>query len=179
MNVVVVGSGIAGLTAALHAHESGHEVTIVTKGDLGDGCTGLAQGGVAGIYGPRDSAAQHADDTMDAGAGLSDPEAVGVLVAEGASRIAELIARGVAFDRAADGSLQLGREAAHRHARIVHAGGDATGAAISAALVASVRRTRIDVIERAFLIDLVRVGVRCAVCGSFATARSPTCRPMR
>ncbi len=95
---------------------------------------------------------------MDAGAGLSDPEAVGVLVAEGASRIAELIARGVAFDRAADGSLQLGREAAHRHARIVHAGGDATGAAISAALVASVRRTRIDVIERAFLIDLVRVG---------------------
>jgi L-aspartate oxidase len=158
MNVVVVGSGIAGLTAALHAHESGHEVTIVTKGDLGDGCTGLAQGGVAGIYGPRDSAAQHADDTMDAGAGLSDPAAVGMLVAEGASRIAELIARGVAFDRAADGSLQLGREAAHRHARIVHAGGDATGAAISAALVASVRRTRIDVIERAFLIDLVRVG---------------------
>ncbi|MFF1538431.1 L-aspartate oxidase [Microbacterium sp. NPDC058269] len=156
MNVVIVGSGIAGLTAALHAHEAGHEVTIVTKGDLGDGCTGFAQGGVAGIYTHDDSAAAHAADTLDAGAGLSDPSAVQVLVADGAARIAELIARGVGFDRSADGSLQLGREAAHRHAHIVHAGGDATGAAISAALIAAVRRTGIGVIEHAFLIDLVR-----------------------
>ncbi|MGH3688608.1 MAG: L-aspartate oxidase [Microbacterium sp.] len=155
MKVIVVGSGIAGLTAALHAHETGHSVTIVTKGTMGDGCTGLAQGGVAGIYGPEDSAAQHAADTVDAGAGLSDPEAVQVLVADGAARIAELIERGVAFDRMADGSLQLGREAAHRHARIVHAGGDATGAAISAALVAAVRRTAIVVVEHAFLADLI------------------------
>jgi L-aspartate oxidase len=155
MNIVVVGSGIAGITAALHAHEAGHTVTIVTKGAMGDGCTRLAQGGVAGIYGPDDSAAQHAADTVDAGAGLSDPDAVQVLVADGAARIAELIARGVAFDRMPDGSLQLGREAAHRHARIVHAGGDATGAAISAALVAAVRRTAITVVEYAFLTDLI------------------------
>lgn len=155
MNVIVVGSGIAGLTAALHAHEAGHAVTLVTKGGLGDGCTGLAQGGVAGIYGPDDSAAQHAIDTIDAGAGLSDPAAVGVLVADGAERIAELIARGVAFDRTTDGALQLGREAAHRHARIVHAGGDATGAAISSALVAAVRRTPIAVVEHALLTDIV------------------------
>lgn len=155
MNVVVVGSGIAGLTAALHAHEAGHSVTIVTKGSMGDGCTRLAQGGVAGIYGPDDSAAQHAADTVDAGAGLSNPEAVQVLVADGAARIAELIARGVAFDRMPDGSLQLGREAAHRHARIVHAGGDATGAAISTALVAAVRRTAVTVVEHAFLTDLI------------------------
>lgn len=155
MNVIVVGSGIAGLTAALHAHEAGHTVTIVTKGALGDGCTGLAQGGVAGIYGPGDSAAQHATDTLDAGAGLSDPAAVEVLVTDGAARIAELIARGVAVDRTADGALQLGREAAHQHARIVHAGGDATGAAISSALIAAVRRTPVTVIERALLTDLV------------------------
>ena len=155
MNVIVVGSGIAGLTAALHAHESGHEVTIVTKGSLGDGSTGFAQGGVAGVYGPADSASSHAADTLDAGAGLSDPDAVHVLVTDGAARIAELIARGVAFDRAADGSLQLGREAAHRHARIVHAGGDATGAAISAALVGAVRQRDIDVVDHAFLVDLV------------------------
>jgi L-aspartate oxidase len=155
MKVVVVGSGIAGLTAALHAHEAGHVVTIVTKGALGDGCTALAQGGVAGIYGPDDSAALHAADTMDAGAGLSDPDAVQALVMDAAARIAELIARGVAFDRAPDGALQLGREAAHRHARIVHAGGDATGAAISAALVAAVRRTPIIVIEEALLTDVV------------------------
>lgn len=155
MNILVVGSGIAGLTAALHAHEAGHAVTLVTKESLGDGSTGLAQGGVAGIYGPDDSAQQHAADTMDAGAGLSDPGAVGVLVAEGAERIAELIARGVAFDRTADGTLQLGREAAHRHARIVHAGGDATGAAISAALIAAVRRAPITAVEQALLTELV------------------------
>lgn len=155
MNTLVVGSGIAGLTAALHAHEAGHAVTIVTKAALGDGCTGFAQGGVAGVYGPRDTAAQHASDTLIAGAGLSDAAAVDVLVAEGATRIAELIARGVAFDRSADGELLLGREAAHSHARIVHAGGDATGAAISRALVAAVRRTSIEVVEDAFLIDLI------------------------
>ncbi|MFJ6531968.1 L-aspartate oxidase [Microbacterium sp. NPDC091662] len=164
MNVIVAGSGIAGLTAALHAHEAGHDVTIVTKGDIGAGCTGLAQGGVAGIYGPDDSAALHAADTLDAGAGLSDRDAVQVLVTDGAARIAELIARGVGFDRAADGSLQLGREAAHRHARIVHAGGDATGAAISAALVGAVRQTDVGLVEHAFLVDLVvRDGAVCGV----------------
>lgn len=155
MRVIVVGSGIAGLTAALHAREDGHEVTIVTKGALGDGCTPFAQGGVAGVYGPGDSAAQHAVDTLDAGAGLSDPRAVDVLVADGAARIAELIARGVAFDRSPDGALLLGREAAHSHARIVHAGGDATGAAIARALVAAARAADIDVIEHGFLSDVV------------------------
>ncbi|MFY9713669.1 MAG: L-aspartate oxidase [Microbacterium sp.] len=155
MNVVVVGSGIAGLTAALHAHEAGHSVTVVTKAALGDGCTGYAQGGVAGVYGASDSAARHASDTLVAGAGLSNAAAVDVLVADGATRIAELISRGVGFDRSADGELLLGREAAHSHARIVHAGGDATGAAISGALVAAVRRTAVEIVENAFLVDLV------------------------
>lgn len=156
--ILVVGSGIAGLTAALHAHEAGHDVTVATKGELGDGCTALAQGGVAGVYGPGDSTEWHAADTIRAGAGASDAAAVGVLVADGAARIAELIARGVAFDRAPDGELLLGREAAHSHARIVHAGGDATGTAISRALVAAVRQTSIRVIEHAFLTDLLVAG---------------------
>ena len=155
MNIVVVGSGIAGLTAALHASEVGHAVTLVTKGSLGDGCTPLAQGGVAGVYGAGDSPAVHAADTLSAGAGLSDADAVNVLVGDGAARIAELIARGVAFDRAPDDTLQLGREAAHSHARIVHAGGDATGSEISRALIDQVRRGAVDIVEHAFLVDLL------------------------
>lgn len=155
MNIIVVGSGIAGLTAALHATDAGHRTTLVTKDALGGGCTALAQGGVAGVYGPADSPALHAVDTLAAGAGLSDPGAVDVLVADGASRIAELIARGVAFDRDAGGTLLLGREAAHTHARIVHAGGDATGAEISRALVAEVRAADIEAIEHALLTDLL------------------------
>lgn len=155
MNVVVVGSGLAGLIAALHAAEAGHAVTLVTKGALGAGSTERAQGGVAGGYGPGDSPARHAEDTLAAGAGLSDPDAVGVLVSEAAARIAELLARGVAFDRAEDGSLLLGREAAHSHARIVHAGGDATGAAVSRALIAQVRQSPIALAEHAFLLELV------------------------
>lgn len=155
MDVLVVGSGIAGLTAALHAQEAGHQVTIVTKAAFGGGSTALAQGGVAGIYGPDDSPAQHAADTLTAGAGLSDADAVDILVNEGAARIAELIARGVAFDRSPDGELMLGREAAHSHARIVHAGGDATGEAISLALVAEVHASGITVVEDALLVDLL------------------------
>ncbi|MCI1020245.1 L-aspartate oxidase [Microbacterium sp. C5A9] len=155
MNLIVVGSGIAGLSAALHAHERGHSVTVVTKGSLGDGCTGYAQGGVAGLYGPDDSPALHAADTLTAAAGLADPAAVEILVDGAAERIAELIARGVAFDRSADGSLLRGREAAHSRARIVHAGGDATGAAIAGTLVAATRASDVSVVENAFLLDLV------------------------
>ncbi len=160
MNVVVVGSGIAGLTAALHAHEAGHTVTVVTKGRLGGGCTPLAQGGVAGSYGPGDGPAAHAADTVTAGAGLSDPTAVDVLVTDGSARIAELLARGVPFDRTSDGGFARGREAAHTHARILHAGGDATGAAISAALGAAVRRTPIIVREQTMLLDIAVRGGR-------------------
>lgn len=158
MNIIVVGSGVAGLTAALHAAEAGHRTTLVTKDALGGGCTALAQGGVAGVYGVGDSPALHAADTLAAGAGLSDAAAAEVLVRDGSARIAELITRGVAFDRGADGQLLLGREAAHTHARIVHAGGDATGAAISQALVARVRESAVDVIEHALLVDLLVEG---------------------
>ncbi|MDQ1137100.1 L-aspartate oxidase [Microbacterium sp. SORGH_AS 1204] len=153
--VVVVGSGIAGLTAALHAAENGCRVTVVTKGALHDTNTRWAQGGVAAVTDPADTVASHANDTMTAGAGLNDPAAVDVLVGEGPQRIAEMVARGVAFDRAADGEFARGLEAAHAVARVLHAGGDATGAEIQAALGAAVRSAGIVVREHALLRDLV------------------------
>ncbi|SDM28251.1 L-aspartate oxidase [Microbacterium azadirachtae] len=153
--VLVIGGGIAGLTTALHAHEAGHRVEVIVKDALGDGATALAQGGIAGAYAMGDSPAAHAEDTLVAGAGLSAPDAVDVLVRDATARIAELVARGVSFDRDADGTLRLGLEAAHSAARIAHAGGDATGAAISAALCARVREAGIPVREHALLVDLL------------------------
>ncbi|WP_136585275.1 L-aspartate oxidase [Microbacterium hydrothermale] len=158
--VVVVGSGIAGLTAALHAHEAGCRVTVVTKGALPDTNTRWAQGGIAAVTDPADTIASHAADTLTAGAGLNDPDAVDVLVGEGPARIAELVARGVAFDRAADGDFSRGLEAAHAVARVLHAGGDATGAAIQAALGDAVRRAGIPLREHALLRDLLLEGDR-------------------
>lgn len=156
IHAVVVGSGIAGLTAALHAARAGCRVTLVTKGSLAESNTRYAQGGIAGVMFADDSVDSHVRDTLVAGAGLSDPAAVRVLAGEGPGRIRELIARGVAFDRTADGSFVQGLEAAHSFPRVLHAGGDATGAAIEAALVAAVRGTGIRILEHAFLVDLVR-----------------------
>ncbi|MFJ4039264.1 L-aspartate oxidase [Microbacterium sp. NPDC090007] len=160
--VVVVGSGIAGLTAALHAFEAGCRVTVVTKGALPDTNTRWAQGGIAAVTDPSDTVASHAADTVTAGAGLNDPGAVDVLVGEGPARIAELMARGVAFDRTPDGDLSRGLEAAHAVARVLHAGGDATGSAIQTALGEAVRRTGITVRAHALLRDLVMLDGRVA-----------------
>lgn len=153
--VVVVGSGIAGLTVARHAAARGCRVTLVTKDVLEHANTRYAQGGIAGVMFDDDSSAAHVHDTLVAGAGLSDPAAVEVLVAEGPARIRELIDLGVAFDRAADGEYIKGLEAAHSYPRILHAGGDATGTAIEKALVAGLAATGVEVIEHAFLLDLV------------------------
>src|SRR5690606_11988948 len=151
--VLVVGSGIAGLSLALDAVAAGHEVTVVTKGELGQSNTRYAQGGVAAALFPDDSVASHVSDTLAAGAGLCDPEAVRVLCAEGPDRIRELIDLGVAFDTH-DGELAHGLEAAHSFPRILHAGGDATEAAISSALVARLRERDVAVHEHAFLLAL-------------------------
>lgn len=151
MRVVVIGSGIAGLTAALHAHRGGCSVTVVTKDALGEGNTRYAQGGVAAAMAWEDSAELHASDTLAAGAGLCDPDAVGALTQDAPQRIAELVASGVAFDRAADGTFDLGREAAHAVNRILHAGGDATGRAIADALARTVRDAGIAVREHSFV----------------------------
>lgn len=155
VHAIVVGSGIAGLTVALHAVEHGCRVTLVTKDVLEHANTRYAQGGIAGVMFADDRLEDHVHDTLVAGAGLSDEAAVRVLVDEGPARIRELIALGVAFDRGSDGEFVKGLEAAHSYPRILHSGGDATGTAIEKALVARLRSSDVRVIEHAFLIDLV------------------------
>jgi L-aspartate oxidase len=153
--VVVVGSGIAGLVTALHAVDHGCRVTLVTKDVLEHANTRYAQGGIAGVMFDDDRIEDHIHDTIAAGAGLSDPTAVRVLAEEGPARIRELVDLGVAFDRDPDGVFLKGLEAAHSYPRILHSGGDATGTAIEKALVARLRASDVRVIEHAFLIDLV------------------------
>ncbi len=154
-HVVVVGSGVAGLTAALEAAaRPGVRVTLLTKADLVTSNTSWAQGGVAVVTDPADSVASHVADTLAAGAGLSDEDAVQVLCAAGPDAVAALVRRGVRFD-VHHGELARGLEAAHSHGRILHAGGDATGAAISDALVERVRASDVEVRERTMAVDLV------------------------
>lgn len=132
--VVVVGSGAAGLSCALAL--APRPVILVTKtADLASGSTPWAQGGIAAAVGDADSPAEHATDTVDAGAGLVDRAVAALLADEGPSAIDALAAHGVPFDRTADGGLNLGREAAHGRHRIVHAGGDQTGRLLSETLV--------------------------------------------
>jgi len=137
---IIVGSGIAGLWTAWRLAAEGQPSLVLTKGKLADSASAWAQGGIAVALGPGDSPSQHAADTLAAGDGLSDPEAVRVLTNEGPDRIRELLALGAIFDRGPDGALRLGLEAAHTRPRIIHAGGDQTGAALVAFLTEKVRR---------------------------------------
>lgn len=173
-DVVVVGSGIAGLTAALELRTRVDRVLLVTKGELSSGSTVWAQGGIAAALDPADSPAAHLADTLEAGAGVCDAAAVELLVTEGPERVRELVALGAAFDLEPGGDIALTREGGHRADRIAHAGGDATGAEISRALVAQLEAVRddpgIDVIEHALVLDLLTGetgpdGAPGAVCG--------------
>lgn len=158
-DVVVVGSGVAGLTAALHLRALVPRVVLVTKGVLASGSTVWAQGGIAAALDPSDSPAAHLADTLAAGGGLCDPAAVEVLVTEGPSRVRELAGLGAGFDLADDGAFSLTREGGHGADRIVHAGGDATGAEVSRALVARLEALRddpgVEVIEHALVLDVL------------------------
>jgi len=156
-DVVVVGSGIAGLTAALRVRASGAgSVLVVTKDRLSSGSTQWAQGGIAAALGPEDTPEQHLHDTLIAGAGICDVDAVRVLVNEGPAAVHELIDLGTHFDQTSEGGLQLGREGGHLRDRIAHAGGDATGAEIQRALVAAVGEAPgIEVIEHALAVDVI------------------------
>jgi len=158
-DVVVVGSGIAGLTAALELRTRVPRVLLVTKGELSSGSTVWAQGGIAAALDPEDSPEAHLADTLVAGVGVCDPAAVEVLVTEGPARVRELVARGANFDRAANGDIALTREGGHHADRIAHAGGDATGAEISRALLAQLDAVRsdpgIEVIENALVLDVL------------------------
>ena len=174
--LVVVGSGIAGLYAALLASDAVRdggpacEVVLLSKGTLEQSNTFYAQGGVSAVLAPGeaapgDSVAAHIADTLAAGAGLNDPDAVRVLCTEAVRDIAGLQRFGVHFDAGPGGGPALGLEAAHSAARILHAGGDATGARITRALVAAV-------LERAVLNRRARAG-----CGSRPARSSRTCSP--
>ncbi|GAO06815.1 putative L-aspartate oxidase [Streptomyces lydicamycinicus] len=155
-DVVVVGSGVAGLTAALRCAAAGRRTVVVTKARLDDGSTRWAQGGIAAAIGDGDTPEQHLADTLVAGAGLCDETAVRTLVTEGPDAVHRLIGTGARFDTApGSDEIALTREGGHHRRRIAHAGGDATGAEISRALVEAVRAAGLRTIENALVLDLL------------------------
>jgi L-aspartate oxidase len=164
---IIVGSGIAGLYIALLATERG-SVLVLTKGSIDDCNTKYAQGGIAVAMGKDDSPDLHFEDTIAAGDGLCDAEAVRILTEEAADCIADLIKFGVPFDTL-DGEITLTREAAHSVPRIMHAGGDATGEHIEVTLSRQVRSTPIKVLENCLASEILVekgrvVGVRALDC---------------
>jgi L-aspartate oxidase len=156
-DVVVVGAGVAGLAFALRLAPE-YRVALLTKGVLGESNTRWAQGGLSAAIGSDDSPAIHEQDTLAAGAGLCDAAAVHELVEGAPDAVEWLLSVGTRFDRNPDsGELLLGREAAHARRRVLHAGGDATGAEIERSLVAAAKlRPSIEIFEGAFAVDLVR-----------------------
>lgn len=179
LDLLVLGSGVAGLSAAARGaeEESGLRIGVLSKGALADSATQWAQGGVAAVLHhteadvrhsregddlhPIDSVALHATDTLRAGAGLCDRAAVEVLVTEGPARVRELAALGAEFDRNDRGVWELAREGGHSMARVVHAGGAATGAEVERTLVDAARATATRIWEGWFALDLIVEGGRC------------------
>lgn len=157
LDLLVLGSGVAGLSAAVRAASTeGLRVGVLTKGELVQSATRWAQGGVAAVLGgDEDSTDLHLADTLAAGAGLCDVDAVRVLVDEGPVRVNDLIALGAVFDSDHEGRLLKAREGGHSMARIVHAGGAATGVEIERALVDATHATAAAVLEHWFALDLV------------------------
>jgi L-aspartate oxidase len=161
-DVAVVGSGVAGVTTVLAIRRAlpAARILLATKSVLDDGSTRWAQGGVAAALGPGDSPDQHLQDTLVAGAGICDVRAVRALVTDGPGAVRRLIDLGAEFDREPSGPLALTREGGHLRRRIAHAGGDATGAEISRALLAALAEAgasaELEVIEHALAIDLLR-----------------------
>ena len=156
---MVVGSGIGGLTAALAM--APRRVLVVTKGDPGGGSTPWAQGGIAAAVAADDSPREHAADTVAVGGGLNDPRAVEVLTAAAPERVEALERLGVRFDTGPDGTLLLGREGGHHRRRVLHSGGDATGAEMMRALVrAAAGADHVETLPFGFAADLVVDGGR-------------------
>ena len=155
-DLVVVGSGVAGLTAALDAAELGLRVVVVTKDTADAGCTALAQGGIAVVLGdvPGDTIDAHVADTLTAAAGLADAAAAASIIAEGPAAVARLRARGAVFD-GPPGRLARTREGGHSALRVVHAGGDATGAEVERALVAAATDRRLPLLTGHVAADAV------------------------
>jgi len=153
-DTLIIGGGVAGLRAALEAARHG-SVFVLAKGPMDLSNTQYAQGGIAAALDERDSTEAHFRDTMTAGAGLCEPDAVRMLVEDGPGEIEWLLQSGMRVDRGQHGSPQLGLEGGHGHARIVHTDGDMTGRELMRALCALVEKTPgIRLFDRCFAIDL-------------------------
>lgn len=158
--VVIIGAGIAGLFTAVKAAER-HKVVLITKKSLFDSNTRHAQGGIAAVVSEEDSPEFHLEDTLIAGAGLCEIDAVRVLVTEGPAGIRELVNMGTRFD-VENGAFALTREGAHSHRRILHAHGDATGYEIVRALAERAKQhPNIELWDNHFAVDLVTSGGEC------------------
>lgn len=154
-DVIVIGSGIAGLSFALKVARQNYRVAIITKKNRADSNTNYAQGGIAAVTSESDDIELHVQDTLEAGDGLCHEDVVRTIVTEGPARIRELIELGVEFTTLEDGRPSLGREGGHSKRRILHVK-DLTGAAIEAALVDAIGRCpNVDVLEHHFAIDLI------------------------
>lgn len=157
-DVLVLGSGIAGLSFALKAAAHGQSVAILTKKTKADSNTNWAQGGIAAVISPDDDIERHVEDTLIAGDGLCREHIVREVIADGPARVQELIDQGLKFSRDPDGKYDLGREGGHSARRILHVK-DMTGKAIEDALLRAVsREPRIALYEHLFGIDLVATG---------------------
>ncbi len=173
----MVGSGIAGLTAAL-CLAGKRSVTLVTKSRVEDTSTWHAQGGIAGAVGETDSVELHLADTLAAGAGINASEVVEAVVGEAAEALRELQAFGVGFDHSAPGKVSLAREGGHSLPRVLHSG-DATGAAVQDALSRCVRQAAgVEILEERFLVDLLAEEGRCtgAIVRDMTTGIAEVCR---
>lgn len=155
-DVIIVGSGLAGLYTALQLSDRKLQVLLLTKGDVSESNTQEAQGGIAASISEQDSPRLHMEDTLTAGAGLCRPTVVQGVVEAGPAGIRHLLDLGVSFDQSSDGSLALTREGAHSRRRILHAQGDSTGKVIRETLTWQVReRTNIQVEEHLFALDIL------------------------
>jgi L-aspartate oxidase len=154
VDVVVVGAGVAGMVAALQAAAHGRQVLLLTKTRIGDGSSRWAQGGIAAAVDPDDNPSDHAADTLAAGGEICDPLVVGELTRAAPEVVRALESWGMVLDRH-HGALSLAREGGHGRARVVHAGGDATGARLVETLVRAVRLSPIETGEHAVALDLL------------------------
>jgi L-aspartate oxidase len=164
-DVLVIGSGVAGMRAAMEAANTEHDVIVLAKGSLEQTNTAWAQGGIAAVLDPADSLAEHVANTLEAGAGLCDEPVVRRIVEQAPRRIEELRQWGMQFDESEGGGLALGREGGHSAHRVVHSHGDATGAELSRVLIhAAQQHERIRLFDQCFALDLITegaAGTRC------------------
>src|ERR1700757_2861998 len=157
---LIIGSGLAGLYAALYASKFG-KVALLTKSTLEESNSYWAQGGIAAAIDPEDSPVFHIEDTIKAGRGLCNEEAVEILVREGRERVMDLIALGMKFDLGEKG-LELGLEGGHSKRRVLHAGGNSTGKEMVQFLISSVQSNpKICIFENTTVSELISDGEAC------------------